>query len=397
VTDKERNATQRQAQPQTQQCAERQANKAQKQVESMGGDILRVEHLKMYYETKAETVRAVDDVSFAIREGETFGLVGESGCGKSTAARAITRLLPETGRIEGGSILYKGRDIVKMSSHDVRALRGREIGMIFQDPMTALNPVTTVAKQIYESLKLAGMPKDRMHDRAIELLTMVGIPEPEARLKNYVHELSGGMRQRVMIAIALASSPRLMLADEPTTALDVTIQNQIICLLNNLRQQLGMSILLVTHDLGVVNEMCDDVAVMYAGTVVEIAETKAVLYSSLHPYTLGLVRSLPAEHDTRSRLEPIPGMPPRLDRLIKGCPFAPRCPFATDVCHSVAPVKFEAAPGHMVSCHHADPSDRTRLTGEAGSANAGAIGMQAVASAGEQGATAGEQAKGGAR
>ncbi len=337
------------------------------------GDILRVEHLQMHYVTKSETVRAVDDVSFAIREGETFGLVGESGCGKSTAARSITRLLPETGRIVGGSVLYRGRDVVKMSAREVRALRGREIGMIFQDPMTSLNPVTTVAKQIYESLRMTGMPKDQMRARAVELLTMVGIPEPEARLSNYVHELSGGMRQRVMIAIALASRPRLMLADEPTTALDVTIQNQIICLLNNLRSQLGMSILLVTHDLGVVNEMCDDVAVMYAGRVVEVSDTKSVLFASMHPYTAGLVRSLPAEHDTRGRLEPIPGMPPRLDRQIKGCPFAPRCPYATDVCHEVAPELEELAPGHKVSCHHALPGDRGRVTGAAGDADAGTL------------------------
>ncbi len=338
-----------------------------------GEEILRVKDLRMYYVTKGETVRAVDDVSFSVRAGETFGLVGESGCGKSTAARAIIRLLPETGRIMGGSILYKGRDVTQMTDREVRGLRGREIGMIFQDPMTSLNPVTTVAKQMFESLARFGMSKAKMRQRAVELLTMVGIPEPEARLSSYVHELSGGMRQRVMIAIALASEPKLMLADEPTTALDVTIQNQIICLLNSLRRDLGMSILLVTHDLGVVNEMCDHVAVMYAGRVVEIAETKAALHDSFHPYTQGLVRSLPTEHDTRRRLEPIPGMPPRLDVLMRGCSFAPRCPFATSVCHEVMPPLLEPTAGHKVRCHHADPHDRARVTGEAGDANVGSI------------------------
>ncbi|MBR2835145.1 MAG: ABC transporter ATP-binding protein [Coriobacteriales bacterium] len=315
-------------------------------------NILEVQDLSMYYITKSTTVRAVEDVTFSIAEGETFGLVGESGCGKSTAARALVRLLPESGKIVGGSVLYKDKNVVSMTEHEVRALRGREIGMIFQDPMTSLNPVTTVRKQFFESLKRdKNMTKAAMEERSIELLRLVGIPEPAARLDNYVHELSGGMRQRVMIAIALASQPRLLLADEPTTALDVTIQDQVICLLNDLREQLGMSILLVTHDLGVVNEMCHHVAVMYAGRIVEIADTRNPLHHPRHPYTKGLINSLPAEHDTRSRLEPINGAPPNLSREIIGCPFAPRCPHTTETCRTQLPRTVMVDEGHFVSCH----------------------------------------------
>ena len=327
-----------------------------------GGTLLEVKDLSMFYLTKSSCVRAVNEVSFTVREGETFGLVGESGCGKSTAVRSLIRLLPEAGKIVSGTITYKGQDVTAMSEREVRRLRGREIGMIFQDPMTSLNPVTKVSKQFYESLKAEGLSRREMRDRAIELLRLVDIPEPEQRLDNYVHEMSGGMRQRVMIAIALASRPKLLLADEPTTALDVTIQDQIIALLNSLRAKLGMSVLLVTHDLGVVNEMCDHVAVMYAGRIVETADTHGLLHDSRHPYTCGLINSLPAEHDTRTRLEPIHGAPPNLAQEIVGCPFALRCPYATDVCRSVLPEMSEVAPGHQVRCHHADPTDRARMT-----------------------------------
>ena len=327
-----------------------------------GGTLLEVKDLSMFYLTKSSCVRAVNEVSFTVREGETFGLVGESGCGKSTAVRSLIRLLPEAGKIVSGTITYKGQDVTAMSEREVRRLRGREIGMIFRDPMTSLNPVTKVSKQFYESLKAVGLSRREMRERAIELLRLVDIPEPEQRLDNYVHEMSGGMRQRVMIAIALASRPKLLLADEPTTALDVTIQDQIIALLNSLRAKLGMSVLLVTHDLGVVNEMCDHVAVMYAGRIVETADTHGLLHDSRHPYTCGLINSLPAEHDTRTRLEPIHGAPPNLAQEIVGCPFAPRCPYATDVCRSVLPEMSEVAPGHQVRCHHADPTDRARMT-----------------------------------
>ena len=328
-----------------------------------GGTILEVQDLSMFYQTKSVCVRAVSDVTFSIQEGETFGLVGESGCGKSTTARTLIRLIPESGKIVGGSINYRGRDIVKMGEREVRQVRGREIGMIFQDPMTSLNPVTKVSKQFYESLRREGLSKKEMHERAVELLSLVGIPSPESRLDNYVHELSGGMRQRVMIAIALASRPKLLLADEPTTALDVTIQDQIIALLNSLREQLGMSVLLVTHDLGVVNEMCDHVAVMYAGRIVEVADTRSLLHDPRHPYTQGLINSLPAEHDTRSRLEPIQGAPPNLAQEIAGCPFAPRCPYATETCRTTLPEMTLASPGHQVRCHRADPAGRTRTDG----------------------------------
>ena len=327
-----------------------------------GGTLLEVKDLSMFYLTKSSCVRAVNEVTFTVREGETFGLVGESGCGKSTAVRSLIRLLPEAGKIVSGTITYKGQDVTAMSEREVRRLRGREIGMIFQDPMTSLNPVSKVSKQFYESLKAEGLSRREMRERAIELLRLVDIPEPEQRLDNYVHEMSGGMRQRVMIAIALASRPKLLLADEPTTALDVTIQDQIIALLNSLRAKLGMSVLLVTHDLGVVNEMCDHVAVMYAGRIVESADTHGLLHDSRHPYTCGLINSLPAEHDTRTRLEPIHGAPPNLAQEIVGCPFAPRCPYATDVCRSVLPEMSEVAPGHQVRCHHADPTDRARMT-----------------------------------
>ena len=333
------------------------------------GALLEVKDLSMFYVTKSACVRAVNDVSFSVREGETFGLVGESGCGKSTTVRTLIRLMPEAGKIVSGSVIYKGRDIVTMGARDVRKLRGREIGMIFQDPMTSLNPVTKVSKQFYESLRREGLSRKEMRERAIELLRLVDIPEPERRLDNYVHELSGGMRQRVMIAIALASGPKLLLADEPTTALDVTIQDQIIALLNSLRERLGMSVLLVTHDLGVVNEMCDRVAVMYAGRIVEMADTHSLLHDPRHPYTRGLINSLPAEHDTRPRLEPIPGAPPNLAQEVVGCPFAPRCPRATDVCTRQLPDMAEVAPGHEVRCHHAAPAAPARPAAATDSTN----------------------------
>ena len=350
-------------------------------------NILEVDDLSMHYITKSATVRAVEKVTFSIAEGETFGLVGESGCGKSTTARSLVRLLPEVGKIVGGSVRYKGQDLTKMSDREIRGMRGKEIGMIFQDPMTSLNPVTTVRKQFFESLKREGMSKKEMEARAIELLRLVGIPEPENRLGNYVHEMSGGMRQRVMIAIALASQPRLLLADEPTTALDVTIQDQIICLLNDLREKLGMSILLVTHDLGVVNEMCHHVGVMYAGRIVEIADTRNLLHHPKHPYTVGLINSLPAENDTRSRLEPIHGAPPNLAHEIVGCAFAPRCPFADELCRTKAPNMQTLVGGHRVRCHHADPYDRTRVTDQDRD-----FAEELIASGSEQGANADKDA-----
>ncbi len=311
--------------------------------------ILEVEHLKMYYCGKAETVRAVDDVSFFVNKKETFGIVGESGCGKSTVCKALVRMMPHPGKILGGSVRYDGRELTGLSEGQMRGIRGSEIGMIFQDPMTALNPVMKIKDQIYESLRRQNLTKKQMYARGVELLRMVDIPEPERRMEEYVHQFSGGMRQRVMIAVTLAANPKLLIADEPTTALDVTIQDQIIRLINNLKDELGMSVIIITHDLGVVNEMCDRVAVMYAGHIVEQAETRILFEHPGHPYTRGLMNSLPRP-GSRERLESIPGMPPNLAFELPGCPFAERCRFCTDACRKSLPELREIAPGHQAAC-----------------------------------------------
>ena len=314
-------------------------------------NILEVDDLSMHYITKSSTVRAVEKVTFSIAEGETFGLVGESGCGKSTTARSLVRLLPEVGKIVGGSVRYKGQELTTMSDREIRGLRGKEIGMIFQDPMTSLNPVTTVRKQFFESLKREGMSKKEMEERAIELLRLVGIPEPANRMGNYVHEMSGGMRQRVMIAIALASQPRLLLADEPTTALDVTIQDQIICLLNDLREKLGMSILLVTHDLGVVNEMCHHVGVMYAGRIVEQGTAEEIFSHPAHPYTIGLMASKPVVGRQVDKLYSIPGKVPNPINMPDYCYFKDRCEQQLPCCSGEYPCEISLSPTHKVSCY----------------------------------------------
>ncbi len=316
--------------------------------------ILQVENLKMHYRTKRETVRAVEDVTFQVKEGETFGLVGESGCGKSATCRTIARLLPETGKVLSGSIEFNGKDLLKLRERDMAAVRGGGISMIFQEPMTALNPVLTIQQQMYETLKRQGLSKDEMYKRSIELLRLVDIPEPESRMKQYIHQFSGGMRQRAMIAIALAANPKLLLADEPTTALDVTIQHQIIHLINQLREELNMSVILVTHDLGVVRQMCDTVAVMYAGYIVETGKCEEVLDSPQHPYTIGLIRSLPKDKDDRERLDPIPGLPPDLSQEIVGCPFAERCSRCTALCREQLPALMDLGNGRSVRCHHAN-------------------------------------------
>ena len=313
-------------------------------------DILEVQNLKTYFVTKEKTVKAVDDVSFTIRQGESFALVGESGCGKSATCRSILRLIRKPGKIVDGHIFYKGQDLAALSDKEMRQIRGKEIAMIFQEPMTALNPVLTIGEQIFEAFGDRKMSKKEKTERAVQLLQMVGIPRPETRLKEYPHQFSGGMRQRAMIAIALAAKPQLLLADEPTTALDVTIQDQIINLLNDLKERLGMSILLITHDLGVVAQMCDRVAVMYAGHVVEVAETLTLFQSPRHPYTFGLLSSLPTGHETE-RLVPIPGSPPDLANPPKGCPFAPRCQFAEERCRQELPGLREITPEHYSRCH----------------------------------------------
>lgn len=314
--------------------------------------LLEVRDLKTYFYGKYETVKAVDGVSFDVLEGETFGLVGESGCGKSQTMRSILGLIKRPGKISGGEILYKGQNLVRMGQRELqRNIRGKEISVIFQEPMTSLNPVLRIRDQLYEAIREPGMTQQEQQARAIELLRLVGIPAPETRLKEYPHQFSGGMRQRAMIAIALGAKPRLLLADEPTTALDVTIQDQIMKLINRLREELGMSVILVTHDLGVIAQMCDRVAVMYAGLIVEMTDTITLFDRPRHPYTHALMASLPNETGTGGELEAISGSPPNLAHLPEGCPFAPRCNYADDRCRRDRPELQEIEPGHLTRCH----------------------------------------------
>ena len=275
--------------------------------------------------------------------------MGESGCGKSQTLRSILGLLKQPGRITGGEIRYKGADIAKMSQRELQKIRGKEISMIFQEPMTALNPVLRIRSQMYEAFEGEKLFKEEKRRRAIELLKLVGIPSPETRLDEYPHQFSGGMRQRAMIAIALGARPKLLLADEPTTALDVTIQDQIMKLLNQLKQELGMSIILVTHDLGVIAQMCDRVAVMYAGQIVEMTDTVTLFSRPRHPYTYGLMGSLPNEETAGTTLEAIKGSPPNLAHLPEGCPFSPRCKYACDLCRRERPALTEVEPGHLAA------------------------------------------------
>ena len=316
--------------------------------------LLEVSDLHVAFPSKRETVLAVDGVSFQVFQGETFGLVGESGCGKSQTLRSILGLLKQPGRITGGEIRYKGADIAKMSQRELQKIRGKEISMIFQEPMTALNPVLRIRSQMYEAFEGEKLSKEEKRRRAIELLKLVGIPSPETRLDEYPHQFSGGMRQRAMIAIALGARPKLLLADEPTTALDVTIQDQIMKLLNQLKQELGMSIILVTHDLGVIAQMCDRVAVMYAGQIVEMTDTVTLFSRPRHPYTYGLMGSLPNEETAGTTLEAIKGSPPNLAHLPEGCPFSPRCKYACDLCRRERPALTEVEPGHLARCHRLD-------------------------------------------
>lgn len=319
----------------------------------MQDTLLSVRDLCTYFLNGKKIVRAVDGVSFDVHKGEIFGLVGESGCGKSATCRSLIRLIQSTGEIVSGQILYGDKDIAKLSERDMMSIRGREIGMIFQEPMNTLNPVTTVGSQLMEVFRPLKLSKEEQRARAIEMLRLVGIASPENRLKDYPHQFSGGMRQRAMIAIALAAQPKLLLADEPTTALDVTIQDQIIKLLLDLRDKLSMSMILVTHDLGVASRMCDRIAVMYAGHIMELTTGHELFYSPRHPYTLGLMRSMPLA-GKGVKLEPIGGMPPDLSQPIKGCPFAPRCSRARDLCMETLPSLREIAPGHQTRCHFAE-------------------------------------------
>ena len=320
--------------------------------------VLEVRDLRTYFHTEEGVARAVDGVSFAVGRGQTLGLVGESGCGKSVSAFSIMRLVPDPpGRIEAGQILLKGRDLLALDEEQMRRVRGDDIAMIFQEPMTSLNPVLTCGFQIAEAVVLhQQVPKQEADARAVEMLERVGIPAPEQRSGEYPHQLSGGMRQRVMIAMALSCNPDVLIADEPTTALDVTIQAQILALLEALQQSLQMAIVLITHDLGVIAETADQVAVMYAGQIVESAATPALFARPQHPYTRGLLRSIPRLDDAQDRLDIIPGAVPDARTFPPGCRFAPRCPLADARCRVEAPPLAEVESGHWASCWKAgDP------------------------------------------
>ncbi len=314
--------------------------------------LLEVRDLRTTFLTNAGIVRAVDGVSWDVEQGETVALVGESGCGKSVSALSIMRLVDEpAGRIESGEVIYKGRDLLKLSEEQMRGVRGREIAMIFQEPMTSLNPVLSIGRQLTEGLEIhLQMKPPEARVRAVELLGMVGIPDPERRLAQYPHHFSGGMRQRMMIAMALACNPSLILADEPTTALDVTIQAQILELMRDLARRLGVAMLIITHNLGVVARYADRVNVMYAGRIIERASAAELYAHPRHPYTLGLLRSVPRlDEPRRSRLAPIEGQPPDLTRLPAGCAFAPRCTYRAERCAAV-PALDAVGAGHLCAC-----------------------------------------------
>ena len=320
------------------------------------GPVVEVEGLRTSFHGDDGIGLAVDGVSFSLYKGETLGLVGESGCGKSVTALSVMRLVREPpGRIEAGRIAVNGRDLTALSEQEMCRIRGDEVAMIFQEPMSSLNPVLTCGYQIMEAVMLhQDASRAEARERAVEMLKLVGIPAPEQRIDEYPHQLSGGMRQRIMIAMALSCNPDVLIADEPTTALDVTIQAQILELLQRLQEELDMAVLLITHDLGVVAEVADRVAVMYAGRIVETAATAELFASPRHPYTRGLLRSIPGLEEERERLDIIPGAVPDARGIPAGCAFHPRCPLADDNCRRRRPRAEEAAPGHLVSCWKAD-------------------------------------------
>ena len=320
--------------------------------------LLEVENLQTHFRTPEGINRAVDGVSFHVDEGETLAIVGESGCGKSVTSMSLMRLTPEPPGKISGSIRFRGKDLLKFSDAEMRAIRGNDISMIFQEPMTSLNPVLTVGRQIRETLRLhQGLDKEAAEARAVEMLTLVGIPEPARRVSEYPHQLSGGMRQRVMIAISLACSPRLLIADEPTTALDVTIQAQILQLMLDHKRRVGAAVILITHDLGVVAEVAERVMVMYAGRKVEEAPVAELFRAPLHPYTRGLLGAVPKLGSSLTgaarRLAEIPGQVPGLKQRVEGCAFAGRCSLATDLCREVAPGLEEKSQHHLAACHFA--------------------------------------------
>jgi peptide/nickel transport system ATP-binding protein/oligopeptide transport system ATP-binding protein len=312
--------------------------------------LLEVKDLRTYFEPGNGTVRAVDGVNISVNEGDTLGIAGESGCGKTVLALSIMRLIPAPqGRIVSGKIIFDGIDLVRLKEEEMRGIRGKDISMIFQEPMTSLNPVFRVGDQIAEMMRQhLGLSRKDAMERAVEMLRLVGMPSPGERIRDYPHQMSGGMRQRVMIAMALSCNPRLMLADEPTTALDVTIQAQIIDLINELKKKVGTSVIMITHDLGIIAEAAQNACVMYAGAVVEYCNVRDLFARPLHPYTTALMESIP--RGTGGRLKTISGVVPRLYELPTGCSFQDRCPEVMEICREKDPQLMEKYPGHMVRC-----------------------------------------------
>lgn len=319
----------------------------------MDNTILKVRDLSINFETKHGVVRAVDQVSFDIKKGEVFALVGESGCGKSTTALGIMRLLQEPGKISGGEIIFEDKEIVGLSEKDMSHIRGKEIGMIFQNPLDSLNPVYSIGYQVSEGLIEEGKSKEEAHEIAFQTLKDVKISDVESRMKSYPHEISGGLRQRVMIAMMLCRNPKLLIADEPTTALDVTIQAGIIELMNELRSKYNSSVLMITHDFGIVADMADRVGVMYAGNIVEVADVFDIFDNAAHPYTKLLMKALPTITKDEGRLETIQGTVPDLSQEVAGCKFADRCPSCMEKCRAERPKLREISDGHFVACHFA--------------------------------------------
>lgn len=314
--------------------------------------VLEIKNLHTSFKTRVGEVKAVRGVSFDLEKGQALGIVGESGSGKSITMMSVMKLLAENGLIKDGEILFEGKDLAKLSDKEMEKIRGNEIGMIFQDPMTSLNPVFTIGEQLVEHvIKHKKVSKAEADKIALDMLKLVGIPSPEKRMKQYPHEFSGGMRQRAMIAMSLVCSPKLLIADEPTTALDVTIQAQILELMKDLKNKLGMAIILITHDLGVVADLCTRINVMYGGILVETGSTRDIFYNPKHPYTWGLLRSIPnPKLKTKERLKPIDGTPPDLLKPPAGCPFAPRCDYAMKICMTQMPEGFEVGLNHNAAC-----------------------------------------------
>lgn len=318
----------------------------------MSENLLEVKNLKTYFHTFKGIVKAVDDIDFDLKKGEILGIVGESGGGKSVTGFSIIKLIEEPGIIESGEIIFVGQDLMKKSEKEMEKIRGKEISMIFQDPMTSLNPLFTIQMQMEEALKLhTNLNENQRRERCIKLLKSVGISNPEDRLKNYPHQFSGGMRQRVIIAVAMSANPKLIIADEPTTALDVTIQAQILKLLKKLVRKNNCSLILITHDLAVISETTDRINVMYCGKIVEQGITKEIINNNYHPYTRGLLNSIPRFSNNNKRLEVIEGIVPNMFDLPKGCKFAPRCKYKKHKCEVIEPQKIEISPEHYVSCH----------------------------------------------